>query len=259
MRTALITIALWSQIAVADNFFDLEKDPLEILDGHLQLQFPKAMELSLTGESALLDYGTARLTMQAVPVKLDDTVALCVAAARDSKSRGVPRASADRLILKAPLDGCAVTPPPPRHGEDLLFAAYVASADGVDLISFYVDDGGLNERATWLALARRIVATTTPTSHRVRELTIVGGKLTKSGRGWLLSTRTGWCRLADYDEHTHRNSKSLGSAGAWELWKDDLGDDAIATTTIASIHADCHAGTDRALARIRTVVETLHR
>lgn len=258
MRTALIIIALWSQIAAADTPFDLEKRPHDVLDGHVQLRFPSGTELGANGESALFDYGTARLMMKATATKVDDAVPLCAAALRDIKSRGVPRASADRLAVTAPLDVCVITPPPPRYGDELLIAAYIKSPDGVDILSFYVDEGGLRDKATWLSLARRIISTASAPIHLIGELTIVGGKLTKTRGGWLFSTRVGWCRFSDDDQHTLANSKSLGNAGPWMLWKDDTGNDVIATATVAAIHADCHARSAAGLVQLRAMVETLH-
>jgi len=258
MRTAFITLALWSQIAAADSSFALEKQPLDVLDGHVQLRFPKGTEIGANGESALFDYGTARLTMRATAIKLDDTVPLCAAAVRDGRSRGVPRANAERLAVTAPLEVCAITPPPPRYGDELLIAAYIKSPDGVDMLSFYVDEGGLRDEATWMSLARRIITTASAPIHQVGELTIVGGTLTQTRAGWLFSTRAGWCRFADADQHTLANSKSLGNAGPWMMWKDDTGSDAIATTTVATVHADCHARTAQGLLQLRAMVETLH-
>src|SRR5262249_44391092 len=155
-RAALVAVALSSQLAYADDFFELQADPIGVLDDHIQLRFPEEMEFDAKGRSASLDYGTARFTMRAMPVALYDDVTLCAAAVRDRATGGAARASSEPLAVEPPLAGCAIVPPPPRHGDELLLAAYIASPDGADLISFYVDAGGLRDRAIWLTLARRI-------------------------------------------------------------------------------------------------------
>jgi hypothetical protein len=260
MRAVVVgAIAVWSHVAVADNFFDLGKAQVGILDDHVLIRLPRAMEFDPKSNSATLDYGTARFTMRATPVEVDEKLDVCAAAQTDLKMLGVARGTPNRLALASPLVGCTVTPRAPRFGDDLLFAAYFESPDGMDAISFFVDDLGLKDQVPWLTLARRIVATVTLPSHQIGELTVLGGTVTPFDSGWLLSTRGGSCRLSDHDEHAKAKSKYIGRDQTWTFWKADAGPDLIATATIENLHADCHARTDRGLAALRATVETLHR
>ena len=67
MRGLLVALILIPNRVEANDFFDLQMDAMGILENHVQLRLPKAMELDAKGESASLDYGTARFSMRALP------------------------------------------------------------------------------------------------------------------------------------------------------------------------------------------------
>lgn len=275
MRTVLVGIAMWSRVAAADSPLELAlaHEPHAFLDGHLQLVLLAGMEAGDDG--AVFDWGTARFVMKLYWTDLDGK-RLRSSVGADLRTQGIAHPTIGALAVAKPLVAYAVTPALPRHGEDLLFATYLASPDGtVDLLAFYVDDGGVDDAATWRTLARQIAASALPGTARsaARWATIFDYTIAVPAGGTLLPLRydggrvlelgpdrvcflyhppRGWSEIPKY-------AKQIADLSyRWNVW---TGLDTLehAATVTEDLSVFCHAPDATALARLRAVVETLHR
>lgn len=293
MRSMAIVVAVSCSLSASaerPTAIELARKPSPILGGRLQITLLKAMTPEPAGAladgtistRAVFDWGTARLVMIAYDICIgvgDDPRAAITA---DVKAQGdnVTRARIEPLAVSRPLVAFALWPPLPRRLGDpnLVFATYVVTAnDTLQVLAFYIDDGGLSDAAAWAIVSRRIAATMTPgvvpeivprlvvaLPDQWRRTSCVNAKVQ---REWITMPTRSACELRKADAHLDERGTSsisgmlLGSATNWRVWTDPDGFHAeIETGELDSQHLDvlCAARTQGDLDRLREVIETLH-
>lgn len=256
-----ISCVLCTSAVRADDprWLPLADQAMPLLGDHLRILPLRGAELGASADRFVFDWGTARLTMRAYATDLAGTPGLKRSIVRDLTTQGanLAGASIQELALGAPLVGFEVLPRrPPRAGE-LLYAAYIASPDGlVDILAFYVDEGGVRDPAAWTAVARRIAQTAAEpprvavtVGHLTVDLPPGSAARASEGSYEVDVPGLGTCRLLEMQRPPHLERRTR-----WHHWSDTDGlDDGQSGDVVLT----CFAQDDRKLARLRYLFAAL--
>lgn len=263
MRVLVVALVLAASPSRADDprALPLEDRSMPLLGDHLRIRPLRGAELDPKADRSVFDWGTARLTMRAYATDLDGTTGLKRSIARDLTSQGPNLAGATihALALGVPLVGFEVRPRRSPRPDELLYAAYIASPDGlVDILAFYVDEGGVRDAAAWTSVARRIARTAAEpprVADAVGDLTVdlPPGSTCRVNDGLYAIDvpGIGTCRLRET-----RRPPRLEPRTRWHYWSDTDGFD---DGQSGDVQLTCFAQDDRRLARLRYLFATLAR
>jgi hypothetical protein len=162
VRAVAVAVLLLARVAAANDLttLPLADAPIDV-QYHLSIR-PLAGSVVKTDGRVVFELDTARLVMLAEPTALADGPDLKAAISRSlaGEAARVAHAPIEPFASSSGLTGFAVLPHAPYDRRDLVFAAYVAGADGIVVrLTFYVEDDQELADPTWAAVARRVALT----------------------------------------------------------------------------------------------------
>lgn len=143
MRVLVASVlVLGASVAGADDprGLPLDHQAMPLLGDHLRILPLRGADIEgRRGDRFVFDWGTARLIMRAYETDLVAGPGFERRIARDLVTQGpnLAGASIEKLALEVPMVGFEVRPRRPPRADELLYAAYIASPDGlVDILAF---------------------------------------------------------------------------------------------------------------------------